>query len=49
MTLKVICNEEIRLQNEFTGEGLYDYLLIKLSSDFLIYPEFGIGKKYIKS
>jgi hypothetical protein len=43
ISLKVICDQEIRLFNEFTGEGQYDYLIIKLSEEFLVYPEFVTG------
>jgi hypothetical protein len=44
LSLKVICDQDIRLFNEYSGEGQYDYLMIKLSEEFLIYPEFGIGR-----
>lgn len=44
LSLKAICNQDIRLTNEFSGEGQFDYLIIKLSSEFQIYPESPLGR-----
>jgi hypothetical protein len=44
LTIKVQCSQEIRLRNEFSGEGQFDFLLVKLSEDYMLYPEVGVGK-----
>lgn len=45
LTLKVQCGEEIRKANEFSGEGQFDFLIVKLSEDLLVSPEAGIQVK----
>jgi hypothetical protein len=43
IVLKVICDQDIRPENLLDGNGQFDYLIVKLSQNILVYPEHPIG------
>lgn len=44
LVIKIYCDQEISIFDEFTGSGQFDFVVVQLSEDYLITPEFDIRK-----